>query len=293
MIELFGKEFEYKDYDCSYNPSKFDKRIPTFNLYVQATNICQAKCAFCDKPANQVKYDFDTKKFYYVVKELNSKNLLARVSVTGGEPFTNINALNDILVTVRNINPNIKLTVNTNGYDLEYAAALKYFIDELHISRHHYNNTINDSIFNEAMPSMDEIKSFTKYFGSDKIRLNCVLLKGYNDDINTIKQYLEVVAGSGIHNVKFLSIMPLTEEAKQYYSDPDVLIEQFKDCTNDGFLYDKDICKCFDAMYITSKGVPVQVTIRNTFKHKCEYIRQLIYSPDNHLLTGFGGEIII
>jgi hypothetical protein len=46
-------------------------------------------------------------------------------------------------------------------------------------------------------------------------------------------------------------------------------------------------------MYISSNGIPIKVFFRNTKQHICPYTRQFVYTADNNLLAGFGGETII
>jgi molybdenum cofactor biosynthesis enzyme MoaA len=288
-INLFNQEIKVKDYDCSYNKNIFNPRPPTFNLYIQITDACNAKCEFCDKPGCKDN-DFDYDKFKYIFKELHNKNLIRFVSITGGEPFLNIEKLNKVIDIIHNINPNFPIGVNTNGYNLNAIKDLN--ITELHISRHHYNDIENQNVFKVTTPTLEEIKSTIKQLNTEVV-FNCVLQKGLIDNVNDVKKYLDIVSLTGANRVQFISMMPLTKYYNENYVDPTLIIKGLSDTINDGYLYDKDICECFNLMYISSQGIPIEVSIKNNKQHLCSYTRQFVYTANNNLITGFGGQKII
>lgn len=288
-INLFNKEIPVKDYDCSYNKNIFNPRPPVFNLYIQLTDACNAKCEFCDKPGCKDN-DFDYDKFKYIFKELYNKNLIRFVSITGGEPFLNIEKLNKVIDIIHNINPNFPIGVNTNGYNLNAIKDLN--ITELHISRHHYSDIENQNVFKVKTPTLEEIKSTIKQLNTEVV-FNCILQKGLIDNVNEVKKYLDIVSLTGANRVQFISMMPLTKYYNENYVDPTLIIKGLSDTINDGYLYDKDICECFNLMYISSQGIPIEVSIKNNKQHLCSYTRQFVYTANNNLITGFSGQKII
>jgi len=289
-ITLFDKEIKVKDYDCSFNKNVFNPKPVNLNLYVQVTDVCNAKCQFCDKPGCKDN-DFDYDKFEYVFKEVYQRGITNYVSLTGGEPFLNLLKLDRILNIIYKIAPDIAIEVNTNGYNLNAAKNLNIY--ELHISRHHYDDYKNSSVFKTSVPSLESLKSFSKQFKGKQIIFNCVLQKGLIDNIDELKLYLDRVSLTGIEKVNFIGMMPLTDNYSQLYVDPTPMIQELMSMTNAGLLYDKNICECLNSMYISSYGIPIIVNIKNNKKHICNYTRQLVYTANNKLISGFGGQEII
>jgi len=295
-LKLFEKEIEYKDYDCSYNPNIFNKRPPIFNFYLQLTEVCNSKCSFCDKSnCTPIEQDLNKEKLYSILKELFDRNLLGRISITGGEPLLFAKKLGDVLKIISLVNKNAYVSVNTNASCLEEFEKIenKDVIKEIIISRHHYLELNNKNIFKIDVATLDKIKEFIVTNPQLKVKFNCVLLKNNIDSAAQMEKYLDVVSQYNINEVRFISLMPLTETFDNLYVNVESFIEELSRNTNAGYLYDKDICNCFPFVYISSVGVPVSAFIRNTKKTTCEYLRQFVYTSQNYLLDGFGGKKII
>jgi len=293
---LFNKTLRYKDYDCSKTLSAYDSRPPLFNLYLQVTDVCNAKCSFCDK-ANCISSDveLDKDKLMNILKELTERNMLGKISLTGGEPLLRVERLNEILEIIHLVNPLAYVSLNTNGSRLENFREIKRpeFIKEVDMSRHHYNELENNAVFGIRVANFKEIHDFLSQNEHIILKLNCVMTKNQISTIHDVERYLEELATYGIKEVRFISLLNLTEGYEDLFLDVKPLIEQFKKHTNIGSLYDKDICECFGFMYVASNGFPVTAFVRNTKKATCDYLRQLVYTPDNSLLDGFNGQIII
>ena len=64
-------------------------------LYLYATSLCNAHCNFCsEKNYNRVEKKFESKKLAEDLRELKEKDLLNKISITGGEPFLYVEKLN-------------------------------------------------------------------------------------------------------------------------------------------------------------------------------------------------------
>ena len=182
-MQLFGKEIIEKDYDCSFNPNKYEKRKLPFNLYIQAQNNCNAKCDFCDPGC--INQDFDFQKLDKILYELTMMGILSGVSITGGEPLLNVSRVLAIVDIVKKYG--YKLSLNTNAYDINRLKQVYKSFDNIYISRHHYNNDLNDEIMGIKTPSILELSNLDI---EQKITMHCVLQKGYIDSTHKIKNYL-------------------------------------------------------------------------------------------------------
>lgn len=94
----------------------------------------------------------------------------------GGEPFLNKN-LNDIIVFVKHHFPNTYSKLYTNGFILKPVSQ----VDEINISRSHWDSAINKKIYKSALQNnLKEAVSFFKQF-CIKIRTCTVLEQGAID----------------------------------------------------------------------------------------------------------------
>lgn len=296
-INLFGQDLLYKNYDCSRNPQVHTPRPPLFNLYIQVTDVCNATCRFCDK-ANHVPKDvaLDVFKLTHILKELTERNIVARISLTGGEPLIKVDRLNQILESIAEIIPNAYVSLNTNGTHLERFEEIKYpsLIKEIDISRHHYEEQRNCEVFGRQTASLKDIEVFSRRHKHVTLKLNCVMTKNRIYNISDVEQYLETMSQYSLKEVRFISLLNLTEAYQDLYFDVNTLTKHFSEkYANIGDLFDKDICQCFGFMYVASNGFPIKAFIRNTKKAKCNYLRQFVYTPENTFLNGFNGKIIM
>ena len=100
QISLFGKKIIVKNYLCAKNgcPYKQKPEPLELQLSIVPTFYCGARCSFCSAAASAGNRSFlDIKKLEKVLRELDSKKVIRGISITGGEPFTDINLLNEII----------------------------------------------------------------------------------------------------------------------------------------------------------------------------------------------------
>lgn len=125
------------------------------NLSIVMPGGCNGKCDFCfwqkTKPCNGY-----LEKLTDVFTSLPSQ--FSQLSITGGEPTLSPYLENVLNLIDRKIFKHTVLT--SNGHNLlKFVSKLEGKIDHVNISRHHYNDEINDSIFKSKMLTTEELKN--------------------------------------------------------------------------------------------------------------------------------------
>jgi molybdenum cofactor biosynthesis enzyme MoaA len=298
-VDLFGKIFPAKFYLCNRNADKndfIDIKKPRFNLFVNINNVCNAKCPFCNVHSNKYRGNvFNVEKFRKVLVEMWDKNLLGRIAISGGETFLDIALIDEILGCVHDVayKDLPKITINTNGSKLAEIFKIKNLdkINELHISRHHYNDDINNSIFGIKTIGIDEIAEIKKNLPSGLIRFNCNLIKGFVDSQEEILKYLDTAVKLDLSMVGFVGLMKFNKFFKnKYINFKDLELNQ--NMTKIIGMYDYDICECEGYLY-KQYDKEMEVYFRQVKNLNCKYCRQLVYTYDNKLKTSFEDDSII
>lgn len=288
--ELFGKTITLRDNCCRniLDSSSLQTKVtkPYANIYVRIQNTCNAKCKFCEFTGEGKK--FDKYKMYYAISEMSKKFKINKVSFTGGEPTLNVELLKDAINLIKEIDKDIFIVVNTNGYNLKKLIGIP--IDSVALSRHHYDDNINNSILGFNAPSSSDIKSV-----SDKLNLHlsCNLLKSNIDNKDSIIKYLEFADNVGVDDVGFVSLMKVNDYCKDNFIDfHDINIqEDERFFRNREWQYD-DVCKCVNYLYIApNTGNVVKFYSRCSLKPN-NVESQLVFDHDV-LKDGFNGDIII
>ena len=168
-------------------------------------------------------------------------------------------------------------------------------IDSIGLSRHHYNDEINYSIFgtrtvaNSGIIREFQASSTNKY----KLHSRCNLIHGYIDDIDSVKKYLENSAELGIIWAGFVTLMPLNQFCKDnevcskgLFSDTDF----YRNELWNRFENNKLECQCADYLYVTERGKIIKFYNRIFCNNELN-AGQLVFDGE-YLRQGFGGEII-
>lgn len=300
IINLFGEDIPVKNYLCSNIPDETKHCDIKLNLYVKLSDACNAKCLFCSNANLKDNGKFDVNKLKYVVEEMDRVGIINRISLTGGEPMLNLPLLNNVLNTIFMINPDFQVTINTNGIhllDLPYLDAV-HKIDGIHLSRHHYDDAVNNSILGFKTVSFQEIDSLMNHLNNKKLlRLNCLLMKDYINSITEVEHYLEHASKLDVFRVGFVSLMKSNFYCEEQFINFNDIF--FKDAFPSGkgqvFVnyYDKSICECTNGAYVASNGNFIEFYSRMTKEVHCPYVRQFVYTSDNRLTLGFGKEILL
>lgn len=299
-IELFGKQVVLRNNVCSKDDIYKEDKYRTYNLYISITDVCLASCPFCNnntkKKQTFTDKKFDVAKLEQVLKELKDKNLLNRVSITGGEPLLNLDLLNRVINSIFKIcGDNQYLTINTNGFNLDRVTELDRFknIAGIHISRHHYLDEKNDELFGFKTIHLEEIKHLQdKVENKHLLRLNSLLIKNYIDSAKEVENYLEMAAKLGIFRVGFVGLMPLNEFSKQNYIEYKEIFKNLsQDCIVVSKLKNCNTCDCTNGMYISKEGKLVEFYSRVVRDLNPQHEGQFSYTVENNLCAGFGNII--
>lgn len=296
-IEIFGEKIKIKNYACSSIKNEFNKQKMKLNLYIKINDGCNAKCKFCSNREMQDMGKLDLEKLEYVLKYFNERQLLNRISITGGEPTLKLDLLNDVANLIYKVIPDATVTINTNGNNLRELVNLDVIdkIEGIHISRHHYEDKINEKIFGAAVANEEDIKYVMGNVKNKKIlRLNCLLMKNNIDRIEEVEKYLEFASKLGIFRVGFVSLMKINDYSiENFINFNDIFKKEIMNPKTFVHFYDTNICECINGVYISKEGKFTEWYARMTKELDCKYTRQFVYTSNNKLTTGFGKEIII
>lgn len=297
---MLGKELELKNYICSSDGIHYKQKPEDIRLQLSIcpTSFCAAACPFCIAGNTKRQQFLDIKKLENCLRRLNEENLVRGISLMGGEPFTDVILLNDIIDLVFGIfGESMEVSVTTNGANLHRMHEIKMlsYLDALHISRHHYDDQRNAQLFGIPVPTKDELSDIlhsVKY--RDLFVLNCLLLKDYIGTQEDVHKFLDFAIEVGAGKVAFMTCTPINaftrEQTIDYASllrpdDPSLLFTR-------GFR-DFDLCRCQDGVYVSPTGEIIEFYGRTTNAGDCKYCRGFVYGADDHLRAGYDGEVIL
>ena len=299
-VTVLGKELLLKDYICSADGVHYackPEQIKT-QLSICPTDFCAASCFFCIAKNIRSTARIDLKKLEYVLRRLKDENIVRGVSITGGEPFTDVKLLDETITLVFDVlGQGTEISLNTNGFALHRMHELRGLerLDALHISRHHDDDEINNHMFGMKMPGHEELRRILRSVSyRDLFVLNCLLLKGGIATPEDAHRFLDFAIDVGAGKVSFITPTPVNDDVavrRVDYSqvlrpdDPALLFT--RGYTDYGF------CRCQDGVYASKDGQIIEFYGRCTTPADCHYCRGFVYGADNHLRIGFGGEIIL
>lgn len=276
--------YNLKNYDCSRDGKNYPiLKKPLLNLYIQTTPACNAHCYFCDTRCDSKNFNFE--KLQKIVNILSEEIIIGKIAISGGEPLLVPDRVNQIIDICRGL----YVTLNTNAYDLETLKKIYPRVKEVHISKHHYKNNINDEIMGIKTPTLLEIYD---YGFARKTKINCVYQKGYMESELDLINMMEIMSHYGYKELRNISLLPLTNEGKEKYVDLESLMEYCNKFINDGYMYDHDMCKCFEYIYTANNGRVIKGLIRKTMNDDYSCVKQLVFDGE-YLYDGFKKKNII
>lgn len=297
MINIFGKDVETRKYACKENGQKAEKVNPYINVYIRLVG-CNARCKFCyidEETLNSNPLTFDIDKYELILKEFVDKDIkVNKLSFTGGEPTLNLDLLERLMRMTIEYLPHVYITVNTNGKKLLEFMDNEYFVENtnsLSLSRHHYDDKLNNEIFGmKTIPNdiLKEVKLKDKY---NSFHMNCNIIKGYIDNEEEIYKFLEFSSETGINSVGFSALMGVND-----FCDENVIDFKNMNLINDRFNLIKTrecptACECKNYIYIPKE-------INNLVKVYHKYTYNSNNSPDGltydgkNLIIGYGKGIV-
>lgn len=299
-VTVLGKELQLKNYICSsdgihYVQKPQDIRV---QLSICPTSFCAAACPFCIATNTKQKQMVDLDQLRDCLQRLREENLVRGISFTGGEPFTDVPLLNEILNMVYDVfGKSVEVSITTNGANLHriHEIEMLSYLDALHISRHHYDDAINAALFGVQVPTAEELSNILHSVSyKDLFVLNCMLLKDYIGTQEQVHAFLDFAISVGAGKVAFMTCSPVNDFAKAQTMDYATVLRADDPALlfTRGF-QDFDFCRCQDGVYASSTGEIIEFYGRNTTAGDCTYCRGLVYGADNHLRVGFNGEIIL
>ena len=300
-VNILGKPVTVKNYICSEDGVNYKKKPENIQLQMSVcpTSFCPGNCPFCIAKDIKSKRVLDINKFADVMRRLKEEDRIRGVKITGGEPFYDINLLNEVVSTLFGIfGYELELSISTNGIRLDELHKIKdlEYIEAIHISRHHYDDDINKILFGGVeIPSGEKLKEIVSTVSfKDLFVFNCMLLKDYINTPQEAHRFLDFAINTGVPKVGFMTCSPINDFAKRHIipyesvindKDPSLLFTR-------GF-YDYEFCHCRDGVYVSPSGDVVEFYGRSTNTEGCIYSRGLVYDADDHLRDGFGGKVII
>ena len=301
-INILGKSITVKNYICSADGKNYKEKPENIKLqlFVNMLTFCPANCRFCVAKNTKQDKTIDIDKFKSVMKLLKAEDRIRGIKITGGEPFYDIDLLNEVISAIYDIfGYEMEVAISTNGTGLGNLKKIKDLehIETIHISRHHYGDDVNRKIFGNIknIPGTRELKDIVDSVSyKDIFVLNCVLLKDYINSPEEAHKFMDFAIEIGIPKVGFTTCSPINGYAKEQSIPYEAVIKEDDPVLlfTRGF-FDYDYCHCSDGVYSSEDGRIVEFYGKSTKMEDYAYCRGLVYDADDHLKDGFGGNIIM
>jgi len=184
-------------------------------LRLSVTDLCNLRCVYCMPKEGVPKANHDDILSFEEMEELVrvlAKMGIEKVRLTGGEPLVR-HGIIDLVKRLKKINGIKELTMTTNGLLLStMARQLKEAgLDRVNISMDSMKPDVYHTLTRggKVEEALEGILAAIKV-GFDPIKLNTVLIKGYNDD--EIEAFVQLTKKYTI-DVRFIELMPIGEVA--------------------------------------------------------------------------------
>ena len=294
-IKIGNRSFYIKDYYCSQYGYYIPKNDGKLWLYVNITGACPASCPFCVNPGRKCgRTEFDVQIFMKTLECI--RDHIYGVSFTGGEPMLECELLDSAIGVAGSVmNNKIEIDMVTNGMNLNRIPTFRHLelLDSIHISRHRIDDIDNGKLMGIKTPTVDQIRELLLHIKDPaRVVFNCVLQKDGINSPDLMAEYLEMAAEAGISNTSFISMIPANGYCMDQFVDPEMFnLENDSRFRVWNHFHDYEYCSCSAGDYRARKGW-VRYYYRSPGKEKAPYSRQLVYTENNRLLDGFGGNQI-
>ena len=301
-INILGKPITVKNYICSADGINYKEKPENIKLqlFVNMLTFCPANCRFCVAKNTKQQKKIDIDKFKSVMKLLKAEDRIRGIKITGGEPFYDIDLLNEVISAIYDIfGYETEVAISTNGTGLENLKKIKDLehIETIHLSRHHYDDNVNRELFGNIknIPDKKSLKNIIDSVAyKDIFVLNCILLKDYINSPEEAHKFMDFAIDIGAPKVGFMTCSPVNGYAKEQSIPYEAVIKEDDPALlfTRGF-FDYDYCHCSDGVYSSEDGRIVEFYGKSTKMEDYAYCRGLVYDADDHLKDGFGGNIIM
>ena len=302
VINVLGTPVKARAYACAQRGSR-EGCVPMradqirLQLTIIPTSYCMAACPFCIAGPHDRLDNIDLNRLERMLARLKDANIVRGITLTGGEPFVDVRRVDAIVSMVFGIfGYDMEITLDTNGCGIERLGEIRELshIDTVHVSRHHYDDAVNRSIFGTAaVPTAAVLRRAMHSISyRDLFVMNCMLLKDGIDTADEVHRYLDFAIETGAGKVAFITVTPVNAYAAAQRVEYDAVIQR----DDPAFLFtrgfnDFDWCRCQDGVYCSQAGL-IEFYGRRTDARACDYCRGLVYGSDNRLRAGFGGPVI-
>lgn len=299
-LRVLGEPITAKAYACARNGGPYPPAPAQVQLQlsIMPTSWCPCRCPFCIATGTQRRNAIDLKRLEPVLAALKDEDVVRGISITGGEPFTDVKRLDALIRMIFDIFGHaMEISVNTNGMALERLGELRdlVHVDAIHVSRHHWDDARNRALFGGGgVPDARALKAaMASVSCPDLFVLNCMLLKGGVETPEDAHRYMDFAIDLGAKKVSFITGAPVNDYTRRHAveylevlrpDDPSLLLTQR--------FQDYGWCRCQDGVYCSEDGRLIQFYGRRSDSAGCGYARGLVYTPDGALRAGFGGPVI-
>ncbi len=185
-------------------------------LRISVTELCNLRCQYCMPEEGIPKKSHESmlrnEDMVSIAKAAASLGI-EKIRITGGEPLVK-RGIVQLCKDISSINGIEELCLTTNGIMLENMAQplkdagvtrINLSLDTLKADK--YKKITRTGCFEEFMKGYNALKE-AKF---DKVKINVVLIKGFNDD--EIEDFVELTRNEDIE-VRFIEMMPIGRDLK-------------------------------------------------------------------------------
>lgn len=248
-------------------------------LRISITEKCNFRCTYCMPaegiPLSPKSHIMDYEEVFQIAKKFVELGV-TKIRITGGEPLVR----KDVAVVLRKLATlPVELSITTNG------VLIDRFMDvfkECNLQKINISiDSLNDEKFNNITRRKDfeKVLNNIKLFTEDdffKVKLNCVLMKDFNE--NEITDFIELTKHLNT-NIRFIEFMPF--DGNRWNLDKLVSYESIVNKANEHFGANQ-VQRLKDAPNDTSKNYKIKgyrgsfaiiSTVTNPFCDSCNRIR--------------------
>ncbi len=283
-VTIQGVEIPLREMSCVCD-NKASPRGDSVNITVNTTNQCPYSCPFCCNPVRTGEY-FDYKAFARFFVEVIRQTNVGKVTFTGGELGLNCTDLGFALQFVKAVS-DAQTVVCTSGFFLQQERCGFEHVDNISLSRHHYDNKRHARLMTEITATVIRESTIAEHEAKSKINFSCNLIKGYIDSEAEIYKYLEWAESIGIHDVAFVGLMPVNDWCKTHFVDPKNFV--FNNNVMEYAKWEfpiKQVCECNNYVYTCKNGNIVKFYIRHCL-NPCYEKGSFIMFKDNKIQTRY------